>query len=73
VDLVEIANDAGIGYFTSGGQHLTMSLPYFRRKPELLAGYRIDSLTEMYGYVEREIQERDAELKKLLESIIGCR
>jgi alpha-galactosidase len=68
VDLVEIAMMREFGYFTSGGQHLTMSLPYFRRKPELLAGYRIDSLTEMYGYVEREIQERDAELKKLLES-----
>jgi alpha-galactosidase len=45
-----------------------MSLPYFRRKPELLARYNINSLTEMYGYVERELQERDEELKKLLEN-----
>ena len=68
VDLVEVAMLREFGYFTSGGQHLTMSLPYFRRKPELLAAYRINSLTEMYGYVEREIRERDEELKKLLES-----
>jgi alpha-galactosidase len=68
VDLVEVEMMREFGYFTSGGQHLTMSLPYFRRKPELLAGYRINSLTEMYGYVEREIQERDEELTKLLAS-----
>ena len=68
VDLVEVEIMREFGYFTSGGQHLTLSLPYFRRKPELLARYRINSLTEMYGYVEREIQERDEELKKLLES-----
>jgi alpha-galactosidase len=68
VDLVEVEMMQEFGYFTSGGQHLTMSLPYFRRKPELLARYKINSLTEMYGYVEREIQERDEELKKLLES-----
>ena len=68
VDLVEVAMMREFGYFTSGGQHLTMSLPYFRRKPELLARYNINSLTEMYGYVERELQERDEELKKLLEN-----
>ncbi len=68
VDMVEVEMLREFGYFTSGGQHLTMSLPYFRRKPELFAGYRINSLTEMYGYVEREIQERDEELTKLLES-----
>jgi alpha-galactosidase len=68
VDMVEVEMLREFGYFTSGGQHLTMSLPYFRRKPELLARYKINSLTEMYGYVEKEIQERDQELKKLLES-----
>jgi alpha-galactosidase len=68
VDLVEVEMMQEFGYFTSGGQHLTMSLPYFRRKPELLARYKINSLTEMYGYVEREIQERNEELKKLFES-----
>jgi alpha-galactosidase len=68
VDMVEVETLRTFGYFTSGGQHLTMSLPYFRRKPELLTRYKINSLTEMYAYVEREIQERDEELKKLLGS-----
>jgi alpha-galactosidase len=68
VDMVEVEVLQTFGYFTSGGQHLTMSLPYFRRKPELLARYKINSLTEMYAYVEREIQERDEKMQKLLAS-----
>ena len=64
--MVEVETLQTFGYFTSGGQHLTLSLPYFRRQPELLARYKINSLTEMYAYVEREIQERDEELQKLL-------
>jgi alpha-galactosidase len=66
VDMVEVETLQTFGYFTSGGQHLTLSLPYFRRQPELLTRYKINTLTEMYAYVEREIQERDEELQKLL-------
>jgi alpha-galactosidase len=56
------------GYFTSGGGHLTMSLPYFRRKPELLGRYRINSLANMYAHVESVITDQDEELRKQLES-----
>ena len=66
VDLVEVEALQTFGYFTSGGGHLTLSLPYFRRKPELLERYKINSLTNMYAHVETEITEQDEELKKQL-------
>jgi alpha-galactosidase len=68
VDLVEVEMMQEFGYFTSGGGHLTLSLPYFRRKPELLNRYKLNSLANMYAHVETEITERDEELKKLLEN-----
>ncbi|MGP8081108.1 MAG: alpha-glucosidase/alpha-galactosidase [Dehalococcoidales bacterium] len=68
VDLVEVEALQTFGYFTSGGGHLTLSLPYFRRKPELLERYKINSLTNMYAYVETEITERDEALQKQLQS-----
>jgi alpha-galactosidase len=64
VDLVEVEMMKTFGYFTSGGGHLTISLPYFRRKPELLERYKINSLSNMYGYVEANIKNQDEELKK---------
>jgi alpha-galactosidase len=66
VDLVEVEALQTFGYFTSGGGHLTLSLPYFRRKPELLERYKINSLTNMYAHVETEIIEQEEELKKQL-------
>ena len=68
VDLVEVEALQTFGYFTSGGGHLTLSLPYFRRKPELLERYKINSLTKMYAHVETEITEQDEELKKQLKT-----
>jgi alpha-galactosidase len=68
VDLVEVETMQTFGYFTSGGGHLTMSLPYFRRKPELLGRYRINSLANMYAHVESVITDQDEELRKQLES-----
>ena len=68
MDLVEVEMMQEFGYFTSGGGHLTLSLPYFRRKQELLNRYKLNSLANMYAHVETEITERDEELKKLLEN-----
>ena len=68
VDLVEIETMKTFGYFTSGGGHLTMSLPYFRRKAELLERYGIHSLANMYTHVETVITDQDEELKRQLKS-----
>jgi alpha-galactosidase len=68
VDLVEVELMKTFGYFTSGGGHLTISLPYFRRKPELLARYKLNSLDNMYTQVETAIKAQDEELQKQLRS-----
>jgi alpha-galactosidase len=54
------------GYFSSGGGHLTISLPYFRRKPELLERYRLSD--ESRDHVPALILKQAEDLRNDLKS-----
>ncbi len=45
VDLMEVEMLKRFGYVTSGGGHIQMFLPYFRKQPELLERYRLPGLS----------------------------
>jgi len=54
VDVVEVEMLKNFGYFTSGSQaHLSMYMPYFRRKPELAEKY----IWMITGYLRRRAQK----------------
>ena len=41
-DFMEVEMLKWFGYFTSAGQHLSMFMPYFRRRPDLVEKYNLD-------------------------------
>jgi alpha-galactosidase len=63
---VEIEMFKTFGYFSSGFGHLTISLPYFRRKPELLERYKLGDQSR--EHVIPLIEKQTAELRKDLKS-----
>jgi alpha-galactosidase len=64
-DITEIEIMQTFGYFSSGGGHLTISLPYFRRKPELLERYRLadESRDHVPGLIKKQADDIRNELK----------
>jgi alpha-galactosidase len=63
---IEIEMLETFGYFTSGFGHLSISLPFFRRKPELLERYRLSD--ESRDHVIPLIEKMGEELKRDLKS-----
>jgi alpha-galactosidase len=59
---IEIEMLETFGYFTSGFGHLSISLPYFRRKPELLERYRLSD--ESRDHVIPLIEKMGEDLRK---------
>jgi alpha-galactosidase len=69
VDLVEVEMMKNFGYFTSGSQaHLSMYLPYFRRKPALAERYRLDDYGPIFGGAPKRTADETEELKQQIAS-----
>ena len=64
-DITEVEMMHTFGYFSSGGGHLTISLPYFRRKPELLERYKLsdESRDHVPALILKQAEEIRNELK----------
>ena len=56
------------GYFDTGGGHLSISLPYFRRTPQLVEKYNVGSNDHMYSDAPAITAKQDAELRQQLQS-----
>jgi alpha-galactosidase len=56
------------GYFDTGGSHLSISLPYFRRTPQLVEKYNVGSNDHMYADAPAITAKQDAELRQQLQS-----
>jgi alpha-galactosidase len=65
-DITEVEMMQTFGYFSSGGGHLTISTPYFRRKPELMERYRLAD--ESRDHVIALIKQQGEDIKKELKS-----
>jgi alpha-galactosidase len=65
-DITEAEILRTFGYFSSGGGHLTISTPYFRRTPEIQARYNVGS--ESRDHVAAAIKKQDEELRQQLAS-----
>ena len=65
VDPIEIEMFKTFGYFDTGGGHLSISLPYFRRKPELLERYKLGDVSREYvlPMIEKQTEELRKEIK----------
>jgi alpha-galactosidase len=69
VDQVEVEMLKNFGYFTSGSQaHLSMYLPYFRRKPQLAEKYHLDDYGPIFGGAPKRTADETEELKQQIAS-----
>jgi alpha-galactosidase len=69
VDLVEVEMLKNFGYFTSGSQaHLSMYLPYFRKRPVLAEKYRLDNYGPIFEGAPKKTVDENEELKQQLGS-----
>lgn len=65
-DLMEVEMLHRFGYFTSAGQHLSMFLPYFRRRPILLEKYNLDNFDLVWPPAPKRITDAAQEMKQQL-------
>jgi alpha-galactosidase len=65
---IEIEAFKTFGYFTSGYGHLSISLPYFRRTPQLVEKYKAGSNEHMYADADAITAKQDDELRKQLKT-----
>jgi alpha-galactosidase len=63
---VEIEMFNTFGYFSSGFGHLSISLPYFRRKPELMERYKLSD--ESRDHVPPLIEKLTEDMRKAIKS-----
>ena len=69
VDRVEVEMLKNFGYFTSGSQaHLSMYLPYFRRRPVLAEKYKLDDYGPIFEGAPKRTADETEELKKQISS-----
>jgi alpha-galactosidase len=67
VDLVEVEMLKNFGYFTSGSQaHLSMYLPYFRKRPILAEKYKLDNYGPIFEGAPKRTADETEKLKKQL-------
>jgi alpha-galactosidase len=67
-DLMEVEMLHRFGYFTSAGQHLSMFLPYFRRKPILIEKYNLDNFDLVWPPAPKRISDDAEEMREQLSS-----
>lgn len=65
-DITEAEIMRTFGYFSSGGGHLTISTPYFRRTEEIMARYQVGD--ECRDQIPARIKKQDDELRHQLAS-----
>jgi alpha-galactosidase len=65
---VEIESLKTFGYFSTGYGHLSISLPYFRRTPELMKKYKVGTNEGMYANADKITANQDDELRKQLKT-----
>ena len=65
---LEIEMFKTFGYFDTGGSHLSISLPYFRRTPQLVEKYNVGSNDHMYADAPAITAKQDIELRQQLKS-----
>jgi alpha-galactosidase len=68
LDPVEIELFKTFGYFDTGGGHIGMYLPYFRRTPEDVERYRMGSNSRMYDEAPINSAKQDEEIRQQLKS-----
>ena len=67
-DLVRVEVFKALGYYVSeSSRHLSEYLPYFRKRKELIAKYRVPTSAQRLEGLERAHARRDEYLRKLLE------
>ena len=67
-DLMEVEMLHRFGYFTSAGQHLSMFLPYFRRRPMLIEKYNLDDFDLVWPPAPKRITDAEEEMKQQFNS-----
>ncbi len=65
VDLLEVEMLKRFGYVTSGGGHIQMFLPYFRKRPDLLERYKLPELS----YLDEAPKTAHDDLEKLKQQL----
>ena len=68
VDPIAIEIFRNFGYFESAFQHISMFVPYYRRKPALVEKYKLDDFGPIFGQAPKRTQDEDEELRKQLHS-----
>jgi len=68
VDLIEVEVFQNFGYFNSGGGHLSMYLPYFRRTPELTKKYKQAPQGSIWDQAPIKTKADDKKIKQQIES-----
>jgi len=67
-DFMEVEMLKWFGYFTSAGQHLSMFMPYFRRRPDLVEKYNLDDFELVWPPAPKRITDDAAEMNQQLSS-----
>jgi alpha-galactosidase len=65
VDLLEVEMLKRFGYVTSGGGHIQMFLPYFRKRPDLLERYKLPELS----YLDEAPKTANDDIEKLKQQL----
>jgi alpha-galactosidase len=64
VNLTEVEMMKTFGYFTTGGGHITMYTPYFRKRPELLEKYHLRNLHDSFAIAPKRTVDEGEELRR---------
>ena len=68
VDLIEVEVFQNFGYFNSGGGHLSMYLPYFRRTPQLTKKYKQASQGSIWDQAPIKTKKDDKKIKEQIKA-----
>jgi len=64
VSITEVEMMKTFGYFTTGGGHITMYTPYFRKRPELLEKYHLHNLHDSFAIAPKRTADEGEEMRK---------
>ena len=64
VSITEVEMMKTFGYFTTGGGHITMYTPYFRKRPELLEKYHLHNLHDSFAIAPKRPADEGEEMRK---------
>ena len=68
VSITEVEMMKNFGYFTTGGGHITMYTPYFRKRPELLEKYHLHNLLDGFIQAPQRTRAEGEELKQQIKN-----